>query len=164
MPSLGQLAASLDPRVSTPHSSLSKEHGKPWLSGLSGCLDSRGFTSRCSWKMLNLAGPRTSCFDEFLGEKKIPFPPTLVLQRSGQETLLPCEQGRRCQRGEGAAKGVTELSRIELVPPCCPQRRTLTILQIPLMHLEYTGGKKMFSDSQKYYKKSRAGKTHPALQ
>lgn len=164
MPSLSQLAASLDPRASTPYSSLSKEHGKPWLSGHSGCLDSRGFASGCSWKMLNLAGPRTSHFAEFLGEEKIPFHPTLVVQRSGQETPLPWEQGRRCQRGEGAAKGVAELSRRQSVPPGCPQRRTLTILQIPLMHLEYTGGKKMFSDSQKYYKKSRAGETHPALQ
>lgn len=163
MPSLGQLAACLDPRASTPHSNLSKEHGKPWLSGHSGCLDSRGFASRCSRKMLNLAGPGTSCSAEFLGGKKIPFPPLLVLQRSGQETLLPCKQGRRCQR-EGAAKGITEPSRRQLVPPRCPQRRTLTILQIPLMHLEYTGGKKTFSDSQKYYKKSRAGETHPALQ
>lgn len=78
----------------------------------------------------------------FFGRRKIPFSPTLALRRSGPQTLLPHGQRekvpmrRRGCRGSRGAEGVAAIS------PGCLQRRRLTILQIRLMHLEYTGGKK----------------------
>lgn len=104
----------------------------------------------------------------FLRKRNIAFSPTPALGRSARETLLARGWGEKMLMrnggGEGAAEAAVGSSGGQAVPPSHPQRRTPTILQIRLMHLEYTGGKKTFSDSQKYYKKSRAGETHPALQ